>query len=124
MHFFTGVSNRMLILWCYLTWYLVIVIHCFEKNSSLWGTAVGISVLVGIALNLSTGGFTKKRIMTTPWEVFRLFLVPFCVSSFSAIVKGKGYFLIVAPQLELNIKAILACFTVICLIMILRRLGD
>jgi hypothetical protein len=29
---------------------------------------------------------------------FRLFLMPFCVSSFSALVKGKGFVLIFSPQ--------------------------
>ena len=59
---------------------------------------IGISALVGIALNLSTGGLTRFRIQIKTWEAFRLFLVPFCVSSFSALVKDKGFFLIIAPD--------------------------
>jgi hypothetical protein len=32
------------------------------------------------------------------WQTFRLFLMPFCVSSFSALIKGHGYFLIFPSQ--------------------------
>ena len=42
-----------------------------------------------------------------------LFLMPFCVSSFSALVKGKGFFLIFSPHpweivLALALTALLA----------------
>ena len=121
--YFSELSNGTLILWCYLTWYLVITIHCFEKSFSLWFTALGISGLVGVALNLSTGGINRKRLKQKPWEVFRLFLVPFCVSSFSALVKDKGFILLIAPQPSLNIRAILACLGLIIFVLFLRRLA-
>ena len=33
-----------------------------------------------------------------PWVMFRLFLMPFCVSSFAALVKDAGYALIFPPS--------------------------
>ncbi len=118
----SGISNRILILWCYFMWYLVMVVHCFDSNPSIWVTAIGISMLVGIALNLSTGGFTKKRLQDSTWEVLRLFLVPFCVSSFSALVKDKGFFLVIAPDPYLNYKAVSVCCACMLLVLVSRYL--
>jgi hypothetical protein len=33
-----------------------------------------------------------------PWPTFRLFLTPFCVSSFAALAKGRGFVLIFSPD--------------------------
>jgi hypothetical protein len=33
-----------------------------------------------------------------PWQTFRLYLMPFCVSSFAALVKGKGFVLVFSPD--------------------------
>ena len=60
-------------------------------------TSIGLSAIIGIALYLSaTAGATKVRL--DRWTLFRLFLMPFCVSSFSALVKGKGFILIFSPN--------------------------
>jgi len=42
----------------------------------------------------------ESKLDTRPnhWQTFRLFLMPFCVSSFSALIKGQGYFLILPRQ--------------------------
>ena len=32
------------------------------------------------------------------WPTVRLFMMPFCVSSFAALVKGKGFYLVFSPQ--------------------------
>jgi len=86
------------VLWCYLLWYLSTVVHHFDPAPSLWLNALGIGVLVGIALTLSVGA--SFRSPQNGWKTFRLFLSPFCVSSFSSIVKGKGFFLIVPPSTD------------------------
>jgi hypothetical protein len=40
------------------------------------------------------------------WQTFRLFVMPFCVSSFSALVKGKGFILIFSPKpMEIAVAA-------------------
>jgi hypothetical protein len=38
--------------------------------------------------------------------MFRLYLMPFCVSSFAALVKDAGYVLIFPPSLVLNLIGI------------------
>ncbi len=85
------------ILWCYLIWYLVMAGFHFDPSPQLWLTAVGLSLVVGVALVLSvTAARAAQRL--DRWQLLRLFLVPFCVSSFSALVKGQGFVLIFSPK--------------------------
>lgn len=84
-------------LWGYLIWYLVILVRYFDPNPRLWLTSIGLSVIVGIALVLSTAG-TNATTKLDRWQVFRLFLMPFCVSSFAALVKGRGFILVFSPD--------------------------
>jgi hypothetical protein len=89
------------ILWCYLIWYVVIVYFYFDPSLKLWLNAIGISLVIGTGLLLSvtsgkTGtGKTGKR---DNWQTFRLYLMPFCVSSFSALIKGQGFIVFVSPK--------------------------
>ncbi|HUS36446.1 MAG TPA: hypothetical protein VM680_13930 [Verrucomicrobiae bacterium] len=97
-----------LILWCYLVWYLVVLVRYFDPSPRLWMTSVGLSAIIGVALYLSaTAGATKVRL--DRWTIFRLFLMPFCVSSFSALVKGKGFILIFSPDLNEALLGIALC---------------
>ena len=96
-------SISKIILWSYLIWYLVISGFYFDSSLYLWGTALGVGGIVGVALMLSTGDLTRHRIRTRFWESFRLFLIPFCVSSFSELVKGRGFILIFSPILMQNL---------------------
>ena len=59
---------------------------------------MGISVIIGIALILSVnnnGSWKKDK-----WQTFRLFLMPFAVSSFSSLIKDKEFFLIFPPTFQ------------------------
>ena len=47
-------------------------------------------------LNTRSG---QNRVRLEPWPTFRLFLTPFCVSSFAALVKGQGFWLVFSPKL-------------------------
>ncbi len=106
-------------LWCYLIWYLVTVVAHFDNSPGLWLTSLGISVVIGIALLLSVQlapGVVRNR-----WQTFRLFLMPFCVSSFSALIKGQGYYLVLPSQpLELGLSVSLCGFFVL-LVLGLKR---
>jgi hypothetical protein len=63
---------------------------------------------------LSVTGPKPKR--TDHWQTLRLFLMPFCVSSFSSLIKDKGYVLIVPPTLfELGIS-ISCCLAFVLLV--------
>lgn len=100
-------SNGKLVLWCYLIWYLNTVLHHFESSPGLWLNSVGISVLIGVALVLSVAGsgFAARD----PWQTFRLFAMPFCVSSFSSLIKGKGFFLVLPPSAAELATAVGSC---------------
>ena len=43
------------------------------------------------------------------WTMFRLFLFPFCVSSYSALIKGKGFFLIFPAETRPLLGGAAAC---------------
>ena len=83
-------------LWCYLIWYLVTVVAHFDASPALWFTSLGISAVIGFALLLSVQ--SDPSVPPSRWQTFRLFLMPFCVSSFSALIKGQGYFLVVPSR--------------------------
>lgn len=85
-------------LWCYFIWYLVVLVHYFDRSGQIWLTSLGLSVIIGIALVINTTRSGVAPVKLEPWPTFRLFLTPFCVSSFAALVKGKGFFLIFSPD--------------------------
>ncbi len=97
-----------LILWCYAIWYSVVLVRYFDASPALWFTSLGLSAIIGLALWLST----RAAIGTSRlggWGLFRLFLMPFCVSSFAALVKGREFVLIFSPQLRENLIALALC---------------
>jgi hypothetical protein len=91
--YFVQLPAGKLVLWCYLIWYLVTVTLNFDSTPSIWLNSLGISVVVGFALMLSVAGPEGRP---DRWQVARLFVMPFCVSSFSSLIKGRDYVL-VAP---------------------------
>jgi hypothetical protein len=94
--YFARLTAGRIILWCYLLWYLFFAVRCFDSSRALWLTSLGISAIVGAALLISTrsGGVGPLGF----WPTARLFIMPFCVSSFSALVKGRDFFLIFSPR--------------------------
>ena len=107
-------------LWCYLVWYLVIVARYFDPSPGIWLNALGISGVIGVALWLGVrppaGGAVDR------WQVFRLFLTPFCVSSFSSLIKGRGFFLIFPPRAGDLAIASAACLVFIAVVLLLKTL--
>jgi hypothetical protein len=86
----------LVVLGCYLVWYLVTLWFHFDPSPRIWLNSVGLSVLIGWALVLSVGWTAVRR--SSPWVTVRLFLMPFCVSSFSALIKDAGFLLILSPN--------------------------
>ena|SRR5687768_15742772 len=113
--YFAELSPGRTTLWCYAIWYLVNVWNHFDPNPRLWITSVGLSVIIGFGLLLSTTASDSRKITLDRWVVFRLFLMPFCVSSFGALVKDAGYILIFPPSLKENVfgSAFIALFLVL-----------
>lgn len=116
-NYLRNLNKGRLILWCYFIWYAVVVVRYFDPSPRLWITSLGLSAIIGFALYLSaTAGRTRARM--DRWTIFRLFLMPFCVSSFSALVKGRGFVLIFSPHvwelaLALSLCALFAGVTLL-----------
>jgi hypothetical protein len=109
-----------LILWCYAIWYAVVLVRYFDPSPALWLTSFGLSGIIGFALLLSTRAAIGSGRLSG-WGVFRLFLMPVCVSSFAALVKGRGFILIFSPQLEENLLALGLCAAFVGFVALLRR---
>jgi hypothetical protein len=116
-------STGRLILWCYFIWYLVVLVKYFDSSPGLWLTSLGLSVIIGFALYLSTAGSGTTRVKLDRWQLFRLFLMPFCVSSFAALVKGKNFVLIFSPEPRENLLAVALCAALGLTVMAVKRAG-
>jgi hypothetical protein len=92
-----------IVLWCYLIWYLVMVYFYFDPAPKIWINSIGISAVIGTALMLSVAS-TEDH-----WQTFRLYLMPFCVSSFSALIKDQGFTVFLSPKIGETGVAIWGC---------------
>ena len=117
MKYFANIKTPKLILWCYLIWYLAITIQYFDSSRSLWLSSIGISALIGFALNLAT---ISKDQSLDRWVVFRLYLFPFCVSSYSALIKGKGFFLLFPTDFKPLLIGIISIMVFLGFVVILK----
>jgi|SRR5882757_1691013 len=109
------------ILWCYLLWYLTIVSLHFDPALRIWLTSFGISAVVGTGLILSVSNAANQR--RDLWTTLRLFMMPFCVSSFSALVKDQGFVLILSPRWQDDALAFGLCTVFIALVWAAKQLG-
>ena len=121
LSYLRNLSAGRLILWCYLLWYAFFVARYFDSSPRLWLTSLGIALIVGVALIISTTAGGQAGRPLGHWQRFRLFLMPFCVSSFSALVKGRGFVLIFSPSLSENVAALGLCVLFCCLVALLKR---
>ena len=121
IRYLANLSTGRLILWCYFIWYMVVLVRYFDPSPWLWLTSLGISVIVGVALVLSTTTSSQNQVKLDRWQTFRLFLMPLCVSSFAALVKGKGFVLIFSPNLNETLIALGFCTALCGLVMLLKR---
>ncbi len=109
LNYLASLPTSKQVLWCYLIWYLCMVSLHFNPSAEIWLNSLGLCLVVGYALFLSTGPGTLERLRMRLWESLRLFMCPFLVSSFSSLVKGKGFLLLFSPQLGDNLLAASAC---------------
>lgn len=108
-------------LWCYLIWYLVIVFGYFDPSPAIWLNSLGISAVIGFALILSVGGSAPRS--NDRWQTFRLFAMPFCVSSFSALIKGHGFILIFPPNVPELMVLAGSCAAFVLLVLAFKQAG-
>ena len=119
--YLANLSTGRLILWCYFVWYLVVLVRYFDSSPRLWLTSLGLSGIIGFALYLSTVSGVANKVTLEFWQLFRLFLMPFCVSSFAALVKGKGFILIFSPNPGEIATAIGLCLLLWTVVTLLKR---
>ena len=109
LRYLAHLSAGRLVLWCYFIWWGVVLVRYFDPSPALWLTSAGLSLIIGTALLINTTASGTRRVSLEPWPTFRLFLTPFCVSSFSALVKGRGFFLIFSPRAADLLIALALC---------------
>jgi hypothetical protein len=109
------------ILWCYLIWYFVIVGFYFDPSPKIWINAIGISAVIGTGLILSVS--SQKIGFKDPWQTLRLYLMPFCVSSFSALIKGQGFIVVISPQIQENMVAVFCCAIFVLVVVLIKSIN-
>lgn len=105
-------------LWCYLIWYILVVYFYFDPSPKIWINSIGISIVVGTGLMLSVS--SSKIGERDHWQAFRLYLMPFCVSSFSALIKDQEFIVFVSPKIKENIVAISCCVLFLSVTLVIK----
>ena len=101
----------------------IVLARYFDANPALWLSSLGISAIVGTALYLSTARAGHTRVRLERWQIARLYVMPLCVSSFAALIKGRGFILVFHPSLRDNLLAASACTLFVVSTTALRRLN-
>lgn len=114
--YFVEIKPGRLVLWCYLIWYFVTLYYHFDSSLKLWINSLGISVVIGTALMLSVSNAGKMDY----WQVFRLYWMPFAVSSFAALIKNQGYLVIFSPNVHEVFVAFFCCVMFVVLVVVLK----
>ena len=120
MKYLSKLTAGKIALWCYLIWYLVTVVAHFDASPGLWLSSLGISAVVGVGLLLSVQ--FQPFAPSNRWQTFRLFLMPFCVSSFSALIKGQGYILVLPSRPAELCLSFLLCAIFVSIVLVLKRI--
>jgi len=121
IRYLANLSTGRLILWCYFIWYGVVLARYFDPSLRLWLTSLGLSLIIGFALYISTAASGAGQVKLGRWQVFRLFLMPFCVSSFSALVKGHGFVLVFSPRPGEALLALGLCVALCAVVALIKR---
>lgn len=119
-HYLVQLSWSRIVLWCYFIWYVITAALYFDPSPALWLNALGLAVVIGAALNLSVAA-ESGRLPARP-QMLRLFLIPFCVSSYSSLIKNQGFMLIFPPVPGERILLPGACLSFILLVCALKWL--
>lgn len=112
-----------MVLWCYLIWYGFVLARYFDPSVRLWLSSLGIAAIIGTGLYLSTAYGARTRTRLEMWQIVRLYIMPFCVSSFAALIKGRNFVLVFDPSLVANAIAGAGCASFVGAALLARRLG-
>jgi hypothetical protein len=135
----SATSTPLLILSGYLGFYLGVVCTASTVPPAAFTSALVVAVLVGLALNLNAlgdfrppslgaGASWAERLALfwrlRHWSILRLLLVPFCVSSYSAVAQAQpqGSFLLVFPTGSVELGVGIASMLAVPLLLLLLKL--
>jgi hypothetical protein len=90
----------------------------------LWGNSLGIALVVGTALVLSTTPWPILWDRLDRWQIMRLYLMPFCVSSYSALIKGQGFVFLFPHSWNENLRGLFLELAFVAWLGYLRRRRD
>ncbi|MEJ0087142.1 MAG: hypothetical protein WDO72_15815 [Pseudomonadota bacterium] len=121
MRYFAHLAPGKIVLWCFLIWYFTTVFHHFDAAPAIWLNALGISAIIGVALYLSVREPGKPP--PERWTTLRLFIMPFCVSSFSQLIKGRGFVLVFPPDVREIAISLAACAAFVVAVLVLKRVA-
>ena len=121
MRYLANLAPGKIVLWCFLIWYLATVIHHFDAAPAIWLNALGISAIIGVALYLSVR--TPGKPPPDRWTTLRLFIMPFCVSSFSQLIKGRGFVLVFPPNAREIALSLAACAVFLGAVLLIKRIA-
>lgn len=117
IQYFYEIKLNKAILWCYLIWYVVIAYFYFDPSPKIWINSLGISAVIGTGLLLSVNSDQAGR---DHWQTFRLYLMPFCVSSFSALIKDRGFIVILSSNIKETVIALFCCLLFLTIISLIK----
>lgn len=123
VRYLAGLSAGRFVLWCYFIWWLVVLVRYFEPDPGIWLTSLGLAAIIGVALLINTTRSGRTRVRLERWPTFRLFLTPFCVSSFAALVKGEGFVLVFSPKPGEMLVALALCAGLGAAVLLAQRVG-
>ncbi|MBW4647464.1 MAG: hypothetical protein KME06_02005 [Kastovskya adunca ATA6-11-RM4] len=118
--YFYEIKLNKAILWCYLIWYIVVVYLYFDPSLKIWINSVGISAVVGTGLLLSVS--SNKADKKDNWQTFRLYLMPFCVSSFSALIKDHEFIVFISPKIKETLALVLCCILFLSVVLVIKSI--
>jgi len=113
--YFVTIKPGRLVLWCYLIWYFVTLYFHFDPSPKIWMNSLGIGAVIGSALMLSVSGEVRDY-----WQTFRLYWMPFAVSSFAALIKDKNYCVIFSPDIHEVGIALGMCIVFVLVVAIIK----
>lgn len=122
IQYFREIKLDKAILWCYLIWYVAVVYFYFDPSLKLWIDSIGISVVIGTGLLLSVS--SSKIGKRDDWQTFRLYLMPFCVSSFSALIKGQGFIVFISPKMKETLVAASCCILFLSVVLVVKLVNN
>ncbi|MBI4624655.1 MAG: hypothetical protein HY736_15730 [Verrucomicrobia bacterium] len=94
VRYLANLDRRRFTLWSAFLWYAAIAIRHADGDYAAWLRSLGIAAIVGSILMLNATPPNGRWRNLEFWPAFRLFLIPFCVSSFASLAKGRDFFLI------------------------------